>query len=71
MAKITESIKSLFAKKQKQLDPENIDRLRLDFKERYYNFKLLINANNKALEIMSDIERALGGKRPFGMTFVQ
>ena len=71
MAKITESIKSLFAKKQKQPDPENIDRLRLDFKERYYNFKLLINANNKALEIMSDIERALGGKRPFGMTFVR
>ena len=71
MAKITESIRSLFAKKQKQLDPENIDRLRLDFKERYYNFKLLINANNKALEIMADIERALGGKRPFGMTFVR
>ncbi len=71
MTNITEYIKSLFAKKQKQLEPENINQLRLEFKERYYNFKLLINANNKALEIMGDIERALGGKRPFGMTFVR
>ena len=45
--------------------------MRLDFKERYHNFQRLIHANNKALDVMAEIEQALQGERPFGMTFVR
>jgi pyruvate,water dikinase len=47
------------------------DQLRLVFRERYAHFKQLISANNKALEIMADMEEALQGNRPFGMAFVR
>jgi pyruvate,water dikinase len=56
----------------KKLPPkkEDIEKLRADFQERYHHFKLLINANNKALKAMSEIEEALKGSSPFGMIFI-
>ncbi|RJP80807.1 MAG: pyruvate, water dikinase [Desulfobacteraceae bacterium] len=51
--------------------PSDAEALRLDFKERYNNFKLLISANNKALEIMADIERTLKGDKTFGMAYIK
>ena len=48
----------------------SVEELRLDFRERYHSFKLLLNANNRALEIMTELEEALRGTRPFGMNFV-
>ncbi|MEJ5358710.1 MAG: PEP/pyruvate-binding domain-containing protein [Desulfobacterales bacterium] len=51
--------------------PDDAEALRLEFKERYHHFRLLLGANRKALEIMSEIEEALHGHRPFGMTFVR
>ena len=60
----------LFMKKQEK-EAINVEQLRVEFKERYHSFKLLLSANSKSLEIMADIEKALGGSRPFGMSFIR
>lgn len=70
MSWLTKKIREVFGKKI-QKDPEDVERLRVEFKERYHSFKLLLNANTKALEIMSDMERSLEGNRPFGMSFIR
>ena len=51
--------------------PEDAESLRTAFKTRYHNFKLLLSANNKALLIMSELEEARRGGRPFGMSFIK
>jgi pyruvate,water dikinase len=56
---------------QKHQDTRDAEELRIAFKERYHHFKLLLNANKNALEIMTNIEQALQGKKPFGMAFVK
>ncbi len=62
---------SKFFPKREAVDAVDVDRLRLVFRERYAYFKRLISANNKALEIMAEIEAALQGHRPYGMAFVR
>lgn len=69
MEKIKEFIANLFNKSSAS-DPENVAELRTAFQERYHHFKLLLNANNRALELMTEIEEALRGTAPFGMAFV-
>ncbi len=42
------------------------------FAARYHSLRLLLAANNRALELMSELERAAGGGgEPFGMAFVR
>ena len=72
--KIRKWIKGLFNKKEsceRLLNGDDIELLRGTFKARYHSFKLLLNANNKALEIMTELEEALRGSHPFGMSFVR
>jgi pyruvate,water dikinase len=70
MGTLFDHLKKFFIKKTKPMD-EDVEQLRIAFKDRYHSFKLLLNANNRAIEIMAGIERALQGKNPFGMTFVR
>ncbi|MGW8324369.1 MAG: PEP/pyruvate-binding domain-containing protein, partial [Desulfobacterales bacterium] len=70
MGELLDHLKKLFIKKPKT-PAADVEQLRIAFKDRYHNFKLLLNSNNKALEVMADMERALQGRQPFGMTFVR
>ncbi|MDZ7698016.1 MAG: PEP/pyruvate-binding domain-containing protein [Deltaproteobacteria bacterium] len=70
MGHVFNFIRSLFSKKE-ETTPADVEELRNAFKERYHHFKLLLSANNKALEIMAEMEAALKGTYPFGMTFVR
>ena len=69
MGRVNDFLRHLLSKRHKGGD-SNVEELRIAFKARYHNFKLLLNSNNKALEIMAEMEEALRGARPFGMTFV-
>ena len=53
------------------MDAMDAETLRAAFKERYHHFKMLLNANNAALETMTEIEQALQNRRPFGMSFIK
>ena len=58
-------------KRAKSLIPLDAEALRTAFQTRYHNFKLLLSANNKALQIMSELEEVRKGDRPFGMSFIR
>jgi pyruvate,water dikinase len=67
---VFEHLISLLRRRPKQ-EPQSPEELRLAFRGRYHLFKLLLNANNKALDIMAEMEEALKGTWPFGMSFVR
>jgi pyruvate,water dikinase len=63
-------LKNFFLKKL-QKHPSIDEDLRIEFKARYHNFRLLLNANKRVLEAIARIEQALRDKHPFGMPFVR
>jgi pyruvate,water dikinase len=71
MQSIRKFFKNLFSADTPPADPENIEELRVAFKERYHNFKLLLSANNRSLEVMAEMEQALQGNRIYDMPFVR
>ncbi|HUU81737.1 MAG TPA: PEP/pyruvate-binding domain-containing protein [Acidobacteriota bacterium] len=70
MGRLRNLLKLLFLRKPERDEP-GAEELRIAFKTRYHQFKLLLNANNKALGIMAEMEAALKGTWPFGMNFVR
>ena len=70
MGRMVNILKGFFSRRKRVGESSNVEELRTAFKARYHQFKLLLNANNKALDIMAEMEEALKGARPFGMTFV-
>ena len=58
-------------KRDKTLTLSDAEALRTAFQTRHHNFKLLLSANNKALQIMSELEEARKGDTPFGMSFIR
>ncbi|MDY6878785.1 MAG: PEP/pyruvate-binding domain-containing protein [Desulfatiglans sp.] len=70
MGKVLKYLKRLVYKKR-ELDEIEVEELRNAFKDRYHHFKLLLSANNKALDVMAEMEEALQGGKPFGMTHVK
>ncbi len=69
--KLPRFLRKLLRGQQAETTPSSVEELRAAFRARYHSFKLLLTANNKALEIMSDLEKALGGSLTFGMSFVR
>lgn len=51
--------------------PSDPETLRATFRARYHSFRLLLTANTRALEAMSELERASRADRPFGMSFIR
>ncbi len=72
MKRLWQSLRRVFSpNRQEDLPAETVQELRTAFQARYHSFKLLLTANNKSLEIMTDIQHALEGTKPFGMAFVR
>ncbi|MDP3181321.1 MAG: PEP/pyruvate-binding domain-containing protein [Desulfobaccales bacterium] len=70
MANLFQRLKQIFSKGP-PAPPLSLEELRGVFKVKYHAFKLLLAANNTALQLMTDMEAALHGNHSFGMTFVR
>lgn len=72
MAKFIDFLKKISKVGRKgKMSSAEVEELRAAFKARYHNFQLLLSANNKTLELMSEMEQALRGNQPFGMSFIR
>ena len=64
-----------FLKKRKeeklQKAEKEIEAVRRAFTRRYLNFKSLLSTNDRVLEIINELEQALLGDQPFGMSLVR
>jgi pyruvate, water dikinase len=71
MASIFQRLRTLFSGKEEPPPAEAMEEFRRAFRARFHAFKLLLNANNQALQLMAEMETTLHGQRSFGMTFVR
>jgi len=69
MANLLKRLKGYFHREKPS--EMSVEGLRAAFKARYHAFKLLLAANNTALQLMTDMESALQGNHSFGMTFIR
>lgn len=72
MAELIQFFKKILLRaNNKSESREAYEEIQAAFKFRYERFRRVLTANTKALDIMSDMERALLGHRPFGISFVR
>ena len=70
MANLLARLKKLFSREK--ADPAQLlEEMRRSFRGRFHAFKLLLYANNNALQLMTEMEATLHGQKSFGMTFVR
>jgi pyruvate,water dikinase len=70
MGRLGDYLRRLVARRPASSESE-AEQLRIAFTSRYHSFRLLLEANKRALMIMAEIEETLRGARPFGITFVR
>lgn len=70
MRSISDWLQKVGIGKREELSALAVESLRTTFQTRYHNFRLLLSANNKALEAMAELEEARTGDKPFGMFFI-
>ncbi len=70
MANLLQRLKSIFSGGEPQA-ALSVAEIRAAFQSRYHAFKLLLAANNTALQLMTDMEAALHGSHSFGMSFIR
>jgi len=71
MTNLLQRLKSYFSREQPPEPAAAMEELRQAFRAKYHAFKLLLSANNAALQLMADMEATLHGNQIFGMTFVR
>ena len=72
MRRLLGKLKGIFgAQAPPSLSEDRVEELRTAFQDRYHNFKLLLAANQRALETMARLETTLSGGRPYGMSTVR
>jgi pyruvate, water dikinase len=68
-------IRNILAGSKTRKQPHRVkktdEELQRGFKLRYLQFKRILNANDKVLNMMAEMEEALQGRKPFGMSFVR
>ena len=70
MGRIRDRLRKLLRRKRRASEAD-VEELRRAFRHRYQEFKLLLGANSRALAVMAEIDRALAGTEPYGMTWVR
>jgi pyruvate,water dikinase len=71
MAGFLQRLKTVFSRKEERPPAEAMEEFRRLFRAKFLAFKVLLNANNTALQIMAEMETTLHGQQSFGMTFVR
>ncbi len=70
MSGLGEFLKKIFYGKEAASEAD-LEEFRIAFKARYHSFKLLLNANKKALEVMAILEETLRSTKPYGLTHMR
>ena len=71
MSKLGRFLRRVFSRRKPAVvSADEAARLKGLFQERYQDFRQLLAANNKTLDLMAEMELALADRRPVGMAFV-